>query len=212
MAKSAASLDRLSEGRLVLGLGVGNRPDDYAASGADFHRRGRTADAQIEEMVRIWRGEVHGAAGTLGPAPVKPEGPTLLFGGTSEAAWQRVARHGQGWICGLGGPDLFAAQSAPLLAAWRAAQRENLPRRLMLKYFALGRDGRDAVEAYMRSFYTLAPFRDDLIATTPTSPGQVADLVAEFAAVGCDELLLFPCSSSPEQVELLAKALQGQLD
>src|SRR6476646_8686554 len=48
VAKQAASLDRLSNGRLILGIAVGGREDDYEASGVDFHTRGRRFDAMLE--------------------------------------------------------------------------------------------------------------------------------------------------------------------
>src|ERR1700730_2935096 len=65
LAKQAATLDSISGGRLVLGVGVGNRQDDYEAGGADFHRRGRFMDQQILQMRRIWSGE-----GGIRPAPL----------------------------------------------------------------------------------------------------------------------------------------------
>src|ERR671931_1725702 len=57
LAKQAATLDSLSEGRLVLGLAVGGREDDYAVTGADFASRGQTFDRQLEELTALWRGE-----------------------------------------------------------------------------------------------------------------------------------------------------------
>jgi alkanesulfonate monooxygenase SsuD/methylene tetrahydromethanopterin reductase-like flavin-dependent oxidoreductase (luciferase family) len=54
VAKQAASLDRLSGGRLTLGVAVGGREDDFEVSGVDFHTRGARFDAMLEEWVRIW--------------------------------------------------------------------------------------------------------------------------------------------------------------
>ncbi len=55
LAKQAATIDQLSGGRLVLGLGVGAREDDYQASGVDFHKRGALFDKQLEDLARHWR-------------------------------------------------------------------------------------------------------------------------------------------------------------
>ncbi len=57
LAKQAATIDNLSGGRLVLGLAVGGRPDDYEASGADFAARGATFDGQLAELNSVWSGE-----------------------------------------------------------------------------------------------------------------------------------------------------------
>src|SRR3954471_6380919 len=59
-AKQAASLDALSDGRLVLGVAVGGREDDFAASDVDFHSRGREFEAMLETWQRVWDGEDHG--------------------------------------------------------------------------------------------------------------------------------------------------------
>ena len=66
VAKQAASLDRVSGGRLTLGVAVGGREDDYEVSGVDFHERGRVMDDMLEQWQRIWHGEV-----AIGPPPVQ---------------------------------------------------------------------------------------------------------------------------------------------
>jgi alkanesulfonate monooxygenase SsuD/methylene tetrahydromethanopterin reductase-like flavin-dependent oxidoreductase (luciferase family) len=60
LAKQAASLDRLSGGRFVLGVGMGSRDDDYEASGLPDNRPGRRMDAALEELKRVWSGEERG--------------------------------------------------------------------------------------------------------------------------------------------------------
>src|SRR5919205_1241240 len=61
-AKQAASVDGISGGRLVLGLAVGAREDDYTASGVDFHTRGRRFEQMLEQWRRVWAGESFGFA------------------------------------------------------------------------------------------------------------------------------------------------------
>jgi alkanesulfonate monooxygenase SsuD/methylene tetrahydromethanopterin reductase-like flavin-dependent oxidoreductase (luciferase family) len=57
LAKTAASIDQLSQGRFSLGLAAGGRPDDYEITGRDFHTRGRDFDNALEVMHKVWRGE-----------------------------------------------------------------------------------------------------------------------------------------------------------
>ena len=111
-AKQAASLDRLSGGRLVLGLGLGGRDDDFAASALPTTGKGRRLDQQLTEMKRIWSGERYGYAGAIGPEPVRRGGPELILGGSAEASFRRVALLGDGWIMGGGTPDMFAQGAA----------------------------------------------------------------------------------------------------
>lgn len=81
LTKQGATLDSLSEGRLVLGLAPGGREDDYEVSGADFKSRGRVFDRQLEEMLAIWSG-----GGEVGPPPANGRAPELLIGGSSDVA------------------------------------------------------------------------------------------------------------------------------
>jgi alkanesulfonate monooxygenase SsuD/methylene tetrahydromethanopterin reductase-like flavin-dependent oxidoreductase (luciferase family) len=202
-AKQAASLDRLSGGRLVVGLGLGGREDDFELSGASMGTRGKDVDALLETSHRIWTG---GTA--VGPAPVSPGGPAVLVGGTAEASYQRAARFGAGWISGGGGPDDFAKGAEATRAAWRAADRDGEPRLASLGYFALGPDADQDAERYLKDYYGfLGPIADYIVAGASKSAEVVKATVDAFAAKGCDELILFPCSPALDQVDLLADAV-----
>ncbi len=126
-AKQAASLDRLSGGRLVLGLGLGGRDDDYTASNLPTEGKGRRLDEQLTELKRIWSGEPRGFAGGIGPEPARPGGPELILGGAAEASFRRVALLGDGWIMGGGTPDMFAQGAAGVEKAWQEAGRPGRP-------------------------------------------------------------------------------------
>ena len=79
LAKQAATLDNLSEGRLVLGLAVGGRQDDYEASSVDFRTRGRTFEHQLEELERFWSED-----SAVGPPTARGGRPELLIGGGAD--------------------------------------------------------------------------------------------------------------------------------
>ena len=208
LAKQAATIDSISGGRLVLGMAVGGREDDYTASGVDFRHRGRLFDAQLEEMHHLWAGESRGTAGAVGPATRRQGGPSLVLGGQNPAAMTRVAQWGDGWISGGGGPQFFAAGAVAAKKAWADAGREGQPRLLALAYFALGLLATEHASAYMRDYYAYTPGMVDMIAGGAlTSPLAVRKTVDAFTAAGCDELILFPCSPGIEQVDLLAEAV-----
>jgi alkanesulfonate monooxygenase SsuD/methylene tetrahydromethanopterin reductase-like flavin-dependent oxidoreductase (luciferase family) len=126
-AKEAASVHRLSGGRLTLGLGFGWREDDYQASGIEYSSRGRRLDQMLVEIKRVWSGHEYGLAGGIGP-DVSADSPELLVGGSVDASFRRAARFGIGWMLGGGTSEQFAAGKANLEAAWREAGRDGRPR------------------------------------------------------------------------------------
>lgn len=200
-AKQAATLDVVSGGRLVLGLAVGARSDDFEAGGVDFHRRGRLFDAQLAELRRLWGGEV----GRFGPAPATPGGPRLLLGGTADAALARAARHAEGWIAGGGGPQAFAGNAPRVRAAWQAAGREQPPRLAALAYFGLGDSAEADVRGYLTDYYGAeSSYTPRVIGVAAVGAAAIRTQTEQFAAAGCDELIWFPCSSDPALVDLLA--------
>jgi alkanesulfonate monooxygenase SsuD/methylene tetrahydromethanopterin reductase-like flavin-dependent oxidoreductase (luciferase family) len=202
LAKQTASLDAISGGRLTLGLAVGGREDDFVASGASFHERGVRFDEQLSELARIWTGS------SIGPAPARPGGPTLVLGGVAERPIQRVAEYGTGWISGGGGPDMFAAGAERVREQWRRAGRDGVPRLMALTYFALGADAREQADRYLGDYYAFAgPYAEMVAASAAVSERLVREQSLAFEQAGCDELIFFPCSPELTQVELLAAAI-----
>jgi alkanesulfonate monooxygenase SsuD/methylene tetrahydromethanopterin reductase-like flavin-dependent oxidoreductase (luciferase family) len=202
LAKQAATIDNLSEGRLVLGLAVGGRQDDYEASGADFASRGKTFDRQLEELGALWRGDRG-----VGPPPARGDRPTLLIGGASDAALRRAARHADGWTLGGGTPDAFVERSEKLRAAWAAEGRDGEPRTMALVYFALGDDAEEAARANLGHYYAfLGEYADQIVAGAAKDEDAVKRYLSAFEQVGVDEVICFPTSTDPEQVDLLAGA------
>jgi alkanesulfonate monooxygenase SsuD/methylene tetrahydromethanopterin reductase-like flavin-dependent oxidoreductase (luciferase family) len=207
-AKQAASLDRLSGGRLVLGLGLGGRDDDFSASALPTKGKGRRLDEQLTEMKRIWSGEERGFAGAIGPEPVRRGGPELILGGTAEATFRRVALLGDGWIMGGGTPDMFAQAAGRVDKAWQEAGRAGRPRKLSIAYFALGSDPRTQADNYVLNYYGwLGDIAKQIAAGAAISSEMVKGYAAAFESAGCDELIFIPTASSPDQVALLAEAI-----
>jgi alkanesulfonate monooxygenase SsuD/methylene tetrahydromethanopterin reductase-like flavin-dependent oxidoreductase (luciferase family) len=198
-AKQTATLDHLSEGRLVLGLAVGGREDDFELSGADFSKRGRIFDRQLEELASLW--------GTDRVAPASRPG--LLIGGRSDAALRRAARHGDGWTFGGGTPEAFAENRAKVREAWAAEGRNDEPRTMALFYFALGERAEEDARHDLLDYYGfLGEVAEQLVAAAAKDEATVKQYLSAFEAAGADEVICFPTSIDPEQVDLLARAVR----
>jgi alkanesulfonate monooxygenase SsuD/methylene tetrahydromethanopterin reductase-like flavin-dependent oxidoreductase (luciferase family) len=208
LAKQAASVDALSGGRLVLGLAVGGREDDFEAGGATFGDRGKRFERQLEEIKRIWAGEKRGFAGAVGPPAVSAGGPTLIAGGYTEASLRRAARHADGWVAGGIPPDQFRPMAETFDEAWADEGREGTPRKMALAYFSLGPQGTENAERYLKHYYAILGEETAaaIAGSAATSEEMVRNYLAAFEDAGCDELFLFPCASDPDQVRLLAEA------
>jgi probable F420-dependent oxidoreductase len=106
VAKQAAELANLSQGRFRLGIGGGWNPVEFEALGADFHTRGKRQEEQVELMRRLWSEDIvhfEGAFHRFDGAGINPrpryEIP-IWFGGSSDVVLRRIARIGDGWIPG----------------------------------------------------------------------------------------------------------------
>ncbi|SBW18157.1 coenzyme F420-dependent N5 N10-methylene tetrahydromethanopterin reductase-like protein [Candidatus Protofrankia californiensis] len=205
-AKQAASIQHLSGNRLVLGLGLGGREDDYEAGGVPFAGRGRRFEKMLVDALGVWSGEPRGDAGAIGPTP--PVRPGLLIGGQSPRSFQRAAEHADGWIAGGAPPEAFGPAAAQVKAAWEAHGRQGRPRLAALGYFSLGSEAHAHADSYLRHYYAFAgAYAEQVVAGALTDDKAVRDAVAAFAEAGCDELVLFPCNPEPGQVDLLADAI-----
>jgi alkanesulfonate monooxygenase SsuD/methylene tetrahydromethanopterin reductase-like flavin-dependent oxidoreductase (luciferase family) len=207
VAKQAATLHHLSGGRLVLGVAVGGREDDYTAAGADFNRRGAAMDQMLDEIKRLWAGEERGFAGGVGP-DVSEGPPPIIVGGQADVAFRRAARFGEGWMAGGGPPEMFPEAVEKLAAAWRAEGREGEPRKLALSYFSLDDDPEAQARETLGGYYAfLGDFADMLIGWAAKGEEAVKERLEGFREVGCDELIMIPCSTDPGQVDKLAAAV-----
>ena len=132
VAKQAASLDYVSGGRLLLGLGVGGEgTGDFVAAGVPVEERGARANEGIEALRVLLRDRPASFAGrfyrfsdvSIEPPPAQPGGPPLLVGGRSDAAIRRAARHGDGWLPYMVSPGRYARGLAALDEEARVAGR-----------------------------------------------------------------------------------------
>jgi probable F420-dependent oxidoreductase len=105
VAKQAAALHLLSEGRLILGIGIGHRSAEFALLGADFAHRAAATDEALEVLQALWREPVASYDGRFhrfdaaSLEPYLPDGgPPIWIGGSSPAAIRRAARYGSGWL------------------------------------------------------------------------------------------------------------------
>jgi probable F420-dependent oxidoreductase len=152
VAKVAASLDRLTGGRLVLGVGAGWHRPEMEALGYPFRTRGKRFDEMLDVLHDCWSGRPAGYAGeyvtvpegvVLSPRPAQPGGPPLLVAGMSDAALRRVATRGDGWLAiafaGRWDADALAERVARLRDLSEQAAR-TAPLQNVLKLHALPKD------------------------------------------------------------------------
>jgi alkanesulfonate monooxygenase SsuD/methylene tetrahydromethanopterin reductase-like flavin-dependent oxidoreductase (luciferase family) len=207
VAKQTATLHALSGGRLVLGVAVGGREDDYTAAGASFEDRGARMDQMLDEIKRLWAGEERGFAGGVGP-DVSDSPPPIIVGGQIDAAFRRAARYGDGWMMGGAPPEMFPEAIGKLESAWEAEGREGEPRKIALSYFSLDDDPVAQARETLGNYYAfLGDFAEMIISWAATGEDRVKERVQAFAETGCDELIMIPCSTDPEQVDKLATAV-----
>lgn len=135
-AKLGASLDHLSEGRFIFGIGAGGEfPREFDACGVSTKERGARLTEGIEVMRKLWSGEPVSHHGKLWnfddvhmqPAPVTPGGPPIWCGGRSEAALKRAGALADGWMSYVVTPEQFADGIAAIDRARHAAGREKEP-------------------------------------------------------------------------------------
>ena len=143
MAKQVATLDFVSGGRLILGVGAGWNQEEMENHGVAFSTRWRILRERILAMREIWtqdEAEYHGEFVDFDkiwafPKPIQAGGPKILIGASSEYVFQRIADYGDGWMpifqdakrrSASGGTD-YSQGIENTRAAWRSAEREGEP-------------------------------------------------------------------------------------
>jgi alkanesulfonate monooxygenase SsuD/methylene tetrahydromethanopterin reductase-like flavin-dependent oxidoreductase (luciferase family) len=204
-AKQLATVDLMSGGRLTAGVGMGGWPDDFTLSRAPDKGRGRLFDEALTEMRRVWDGDVTSIAG---PTPLPGAGrPRLLIAGLVPAGYARVARFGDGWVSPLLNRQILNDGIRGVGAEWERAGRTGRPQILTGRYFGCGPDAATDLTSYLAHYYgraQSAAVRADSLDTDE----RLRDELSALARAGVDDLVLYPSSSSVDQVHLLAAALE----
>jgi probable F420-dependent oxidoreductase len=128
LARSVATVDLLSDGRLLWGVGTGWLAEEFAILRQDWENRGARLEESLEVMVRLWNDPVPSYAGrffTLPPAGMEPKPltrphPPFIFGGISPVALRRAARLGDGWL----GVGLDVPEAADIAHTLRRLRRD----------------------------------------------------------------------------------------
>ena len=207
VAKQAAVIDRISAGRLDLGVGVGARPDDFEVMGADWANRGPRLRRQVRRMRRIWAeaAEATSDHGPNGPAPMRPSGVPIIVGGAAEAAVKRAVEVGDGYFFGGGVPPSAVAEQLPRIRAHAAALGKPDFLFYKIQYCAVG----DPDQVLPRAAHDLLryyrnpgmPFERMVVRG---STEVLVENARQLAETGLDLLIYLPTLPEIYQVEALA--------
>ena len=131
LAKQAASLDFVSNGRFMLGVGIGWLQEEFVAMGTPFERRGARFDDYVVAMKKVWSGNVvehdsaflnwHGFKSY--PVPIQKPHVPIIIGGDKGKIYERIAKVGDGWYVPGGDPAVIAKQLAELKSVCQSVGR-----------------------------------------------------------------------------------------
>ncbi|HKI98197.1 MAG TPA: LLM class F420-dependent oxidoreductase [bacterium] len=132
LAKQAASLDVLSGGRFMLGVGAGWCAEEYEAMGTPFPRRGARMDDYLTGIKKVWTGDVvehrseflNWSKFKSRPVPLQKPHIPIYIGGAADAVMRRVVAHGNGWLASGQGPDVLSGSIDKLNKLARDAGRD----------------------------------------------------------------------------------------
>jgi alkanesulfonate monooxygenase SsuD/methylene tetrahydromethanopterin reductase-like flavin-dependent oxidoreductase (luciferase family) len=209
LAKQAATVDVLSNGRFTLGVGVGMRDYDYALAGKAevFAKRLSELDARVEALRAVWSGNypLPPDSPPLGPTPVQAGGPPIFSSSLGPKSMRRAAR----WADGLAGfhmgPDLKEIEAIfdAFRRAWSGAERSGTPTLQMAFWFGLVDSAPERVVAFAADYLSIfgpefARARSQLC--NATSPAAIRDILRKLEDLGCDEAIMTPTTANIDEL------------
>ena len=215
VAKEVASIDRLSNGRLTVGVGVGGREHDYRAIGGDFSHRWQRMDEQVAEMRRIWSQEPpFEGADPIGPPPVQPSGPPFVAGVVGPKALARAAK----WAIGVDDStaivevdaEAVGAQRQRVVQAWKDAGRDEEPQFSASLWYALGPNAKEQLSNYVFDYMKIFDegYARHLAEKAPVyTPEALREAMDAAREAGCDEFFLVPTTVDPDELSRTRDAL-----
>ena len=189
LAQRVMSLDVLAEGRLVLGVGAGSTEADFLAVQADYARRFKTLQENLEVMLRTWRGDaVFGPAVT--PWPGHEQGPPVFLGAWHSTRWiQYAAKQCQGWLAS--GIYSSLGEVAEGAVKFRAAGGNRV---ILANVFT-----------DLRPQPSIHPLIERARINLVCDPGEARERLAGIADSGIDDVLLICPFDDPNQLEQLRR-------
>jgi probable F420-dependent oxidoreductase len=216
VAKTAATLDYLSGGRLTLGISLGGRDSEFASQGIPIKQRVSRLRENLTVMRKLWTEQnvtFHGRYYQLDqvnmePKPVQKPGIPILMGGSVDAVLKRSAETADGWIAGSrGSPETFHEAWQKVLSYARAAGHD--PSTLesgKLLYIDVGEDRlqcRDNLQTLTHAYY--GPQYDVDANCVFGSPEACAAKIQEFIDAGAQSIILAPTGLDVQQLTRLAR-------
>ena len=212
-AKAAATLDHLSGGRLVLGLSLGGRDQEFEALGIPIAERVGRLREGLSLMRRLWSEDgvtFHGRhyqvdGVSVHPKPAQGDIPVLM-GGRAEAVFRRSAR-AEGWVAGgRGTPQEFAEAWQKVLGYAQAAGRDTESlESAKLSYVTVGEDRQwciDRLREYTSAYYGSYDVEEDCILGTPE---ECAEKIQGFLDAGAKTMILGPTWPDRGQITRIAR-------
>jgi alkanesulfonate monooxygenase len=217
LAKTAATLDIVSKGRLTLGMAVGWYEREFDACGVPFKQRGRIFEENLALMKQFWTGEVvSGEArgvpfrnAIMLPRPARRPRPKLLVGGYVDKVLKRVAEKSDGWLTYFYAPEDFRHAWSKIRTFAEDAGRnpdelENVAQLALCiddSFEAADRRSREYIDAYFDLPEWSESTAESAIRGTPE---QCAEQIADHVAAGVQHICLVPYGYEQEQVERFA--------
>ena len=217
-AKTLAAIDLLSDGRLIVGVGPGSSPLDYAAVGIDFEERWKRLDEAIHTLRARWSnsespfvGSFYSTDGVrLEPSPAQRPTPPIWIGSWGSAAgMRRVARLGDGWLASAYNttPEKFAAGKTKLSEHLKKAGKdpETFPNSLctMFMYLSYDRAVTDRVMQELLAPMIRRPEEDLRRQLLVGPPEECAAKLAAYQQVGLQRVYIWPVADAKQQLEML---------
>jgi probable F420-dependent oxidoreductase len=208
VAKQCATIDVLSEGRLLPAFGIGSPlAPEWRTLNLDTKTRGRKTDEGLEIIGRLWREETvdfegvhyHLSGASISPKPVQPDLP-MWIGGSSEAAIRRTARFGTGWQAGAETPDQVADVIAGIRAAaaaeGRAIDDDHYGAGIPYRFGRADDPGLDRLfDAYKRR-----TGRDPLRYFAIGDAEAIVERIAAYIAAGITKFILRPAARGDDEM------------
>ncbi len=224
LAKVTSTIDRMSGGRLVLGVASGWYEREFEAVGVPFAERGRVFERNAEILKRFWTEErVDGSedgmefrGAVMLPRPLQQPRPQLLIGGYVDKVLRRVATTSDGWLTYFYTPESFAGAWQRILRHAEEAGRDpatldnvaQLPICIDVSF-----EKADArVRTFIHDYFDVAPWSESTAdSAIRGTPEQCAEQIARHVEVGARHLVFVPCSYDLEQVDAIAESVLPHL-